>query len=130
MIFLLCILPLILTGCFAERGYQLAYALDRVTAISIVTEDSTFVLSDEVIADFLNDLQNLPCQSYWNDPSTTIGRPYIAVTYSDGAQELISASANGITTNGAISYGRAYFDNGDFDALINRYLNAAQEADE
>lgn len=121
--FLLCIILPVLTGCFAEQNYRLAYESDQVTSLSIVTEENTFVLPDEVIADFLNDLQKLPCESYRNDPSCTIGKPYLVVTYSNGAREEISASANGVTTNGEVSYGREYFDNADFDALIDQYLN-------
>lgn len=124
MTFLLYIFTLVLSGCFAEHSYQFAYELEQVTTLSIVTEDSIFVLPDEAVVDFLNDLQRLPCQNYWNDPSCSIGKPYIVVTYCNGAQELISSSANCVTTNSARSYGREYFDNRDFDVLINKYLNA------
>lgn len=112
---------LLVGGCQAEHQYQYAQAMDQVTRVVIVTEENGNQVLRESTPDLLNELQSLPCKSYWNDPCDDIGKDYIVIEYKNGGREFIGASANYYEINGKCRYGREYFDDEDFFSLLDAH---------
>lgn len=112
---------LLVGGCQAEHQYQYAQAMDQVTRVVIVTEENGNQVLRESTPDLLNELQSLPCKSYWNDPCDEIGKNCIVIEYKNGGREFIGASANYYEINGKCRYGREYFDNEDFLSLLDEH---------
>lgn len=121
-IFILLFISLIaLTACSRTYAYRYEEPIDAVENILFVDEKSERPVEKEDFAALLQDIQNLPCQKYWNDPCQVLSYPYILVEYSDGSCEAISSSANYYKAGGTTDYGWEYFDPDSFSAILEKY---------
>ena len=136
-IMLLVISMIFISGC-GQEFYKLERGASSIASIEIVyvsrndTRDlqvTTFcALERKDWNNFLDDLQRLPCWSYWNDPPQSVRDEAIQIRYKDGMVELISTYSSGIFTSDyeSLDYNWYYFDAEQFLAFWKQY-NSEQE---
>ena len=132
------ILPImiLLTCCQKKASFALVQSEATVDRIEIIwvynwfdydpddtdTFEICYTISKEQHSTFLEDLYDVPCYKYRNDPIQGFGQNTIRVTYSDGAFEMIGArSVYYETADGEWKYPTYYFDAEAFEDLIAAY---------
>lgn len=115
---------LLLTGCLSGYEIWLWKTLDSVELIQILNvedgeENVLFETNDTVI---LDEIQNLKCWQYWNDPPSSVGGVVVKVCYNDGSYELISHYCNAYYNGKKLKYGRYYFVESEFESTILKYI--------
>ena len=129
------LLAVLLSGCRAN--YRYLHETSQITEIQIV-EITDFVTGDEglTIPEFrtictigdtdalLDDLSDVKCYSYINDPSGVgIGSVGLKLLYDNGDYDLLSASGTARYYAGQRfhNYAGYYFDIEQFNGLIDKY---------
>lgn len=132
------ILPivLLLTSCQKASAFALVQPEATVDKIEIIwvynwleydpddtdTYEICYTILKEQHISFLEDLYDVPCYKYRNDPFQGFGQNTIRVTYLDGAFELIGArTVYYETADGEWKYPTYYFDTEAFGSLISAY---------
>ena len=105
------------------NNYDLAQA--HVSIICITGSDKQSVKDLGNNSPILEDLQNLPYYTYFNDPCIDLKGYAIVIRYDPNNYEIITHSASQTIIDGKTYYGRGYFETESFDALIEKYLGVA-----
>ena len=128
---------IVLTACSNERGYRLYYPADDIIAVeicevfdnpysaaSLLPEyEVIYVLSDEQMTQFIEQLSTIECEEYWNDPLYSIKNYCVIIRYNNGAREVLSTTGCGIFEENNGTYNRFYFSETVFYELISQYTD-------
>lgn len=140
MFFILFTTILTLFGCNRRERYAFSEGVENICSVQIVDVavdecislrnigniNTTHDIDKDALSSFIDDLKNIPCYKYWNDPLNYIAGTSIMIVYNSGIMELISPVSTAIFTpegshGGKWRYTRYYFDQDQFYNMVSRY---------
>ena len=130
-IMLIVLILMFISGCDRRAEYEFLQPNENISKIEYVTawynKEAIVIkeLNKDQFEEFLLDFNYLECYKYFTHPGSLLpGDNAIKTTYINGDFELINENEQATYIDGIFKdYGYYYFDNEQFQELINKYFN-------